>query len=258
MLSKNKIKFLRSLSLKKNRNTEKLYIAEGKKLVYDLLEASQNIKEVYCTENLVKTMEIRGLDKNRIHVAEISEIKKASNLKTAPEVIAVVEISGNDVKPEELINDLSLALDGIQDPGNLGTIMRIADWFGIKNLICSENTVDVYNPKTIQATMGAVARVNVTYTCLPVFLESAIKLNIPVYGTFMSGKNLFKEKFEPTGIIVMGNEGKGLTKEVADMVTEKIHIPSFPPGISTSESLNVAMATSIVCAEFRRRIICNA
>jgi len=258
VLSKNKIKFLRSLSLKKNRIIEKLYIAEGKKLVNDLLDAAQNIREVYCTEKVASEIERKGLYKNQVTIADISEIKKVSSLKTAPEVIAVVEISDKEVKPEELSDDLSLALDGLQDPGNLGTIIRIADWFGIKNIICSENTVDVYNPKTVQATMGAIARVNLFYTCLPDFLNSASIHNIPVYGTFMSGKNLFMEEFDPSGIIVMGNEGKGISSDVAKMVTEKIHIPSFPPGVITSESLNVAMATSIVCAEFRRRIICKA
>jgi TrmH family RNA methyltransferase len=258
VLSKNKIKFLRSLSLKKNRNIEGSYIAEGTKLVNDLLDASQKIKEVFCTEKMALAFERRGLDKSSIHIAEPAEIKKASNLKTATEVIAVVEISSKEVKPAELFNDLSIALDGIQDPGNLGTIIRIADWFGIKNIICSNDTVDLYNPKTVQATMGAIARVNVHYTSLPDFLKSALKHNIPVYGTFMSGKNLFKEEFETSGIIVMGNEGKGLSDEVTGVVTDKIHIPSFPLGSITSESLNVAMATSIICAEFRRRIICKA
>jgi TrmH family RNA methyltransferase len=166
-------------------------------------------------------------------------------------------MSENKVILEELAGKLSLALEDIQDPGNLGTIIRIADWFGIKNIICSNNTVDVYNPKVIQSTMGAIARVNVTYTNLHNFLESAVKNKIPVYGTFMSGKNLFTEEFETSGIIVLGNEGKGLSDEIEEIVTDKVNIPSYPQEDDTSESLNVAMAASIVCAEFRRRIICK-
>lgn len=257
MISKNKIKFFRSLSLKKNRIREGLYIAEGEKLVSDLADARQNIHEVFCTEKLVPALVCHGISKNRINTADIKEIKKVSNLKTATEVIAVVEILDKEVNPDQLAAELSLALDGIQDPGNLGTIIRIADWFGIKNIICSKATVDVYNPKVVQATMGAIARVNVQYTNLPEFLISAIKQNIPVYGTFINGKNLFTEEVSTSGIIVLGNEGKGVSEEVGSIVTDKIHIPSFPYGTSTSESLNVAMAASIVCAEFRRRVICK-
>jgi TrmH family RNA methyltransferase len=258
VLSKNKIKFLRSLSSKKNRYKEGVYIAEGEKLVTDLINASQKIKEVFCTEEMALKLENLGLNNNDIYTVEVAEIKKVSNLKTATEVIAVVEISNTGVKSEELKGELSIALDGIQDPGNLGTIIRIADWFGIKNIICSDTTVDIYNPKTVQATMGAIARVSASYTHLPDFLSSALMQDIPVYGTFMSGKNLFTEEFETSGIIVLGNEGKGLSSEVADIVTDKIHIPSYPLHNNTSESLNVAMAASIVCAEFRRRIICKA
>ena len=145
---------------------------------------------------------------------------------------------------------LTLALDGVQDPGNLGTIVRIADWFGIEDILCSMDTADIYNPKAIQATMGAIARVRLHYVDLPDMLSQT---SLPIYGTFLDGENLYDKQLSPEGIIVMGNEGKGITKEVGEKVSERLFIPSYPAQRETSESLNVAIATSIVCAEFRRR-----
>lgn len=156
-----------------------------------------------------------------------------------------------DISKEVLAGELSLALDDIQDPGNLGTIIRIADWFGIKNIFCSEFTADAYGSKVVQASMGALARVNMHYVNLPAFL-SEIK-DIPVYGTFLEGLNIYPEKLSANGIIVMGNEGNGISREVAELVTHKLMIPSYPEHVPTSESLNVAVAAAIVCAEFRKR-----
>ena len=146
---------------------------------------------------------------------------------------------------------LSIALDGVQDPGNLGTIIRIADWFGIENIICSPNCVDLYNPKVVQATMGAIARVKVHYTELPQLIN-AMK-NLPIYGTFLEGEFIYDTPLSNKGIIVMGSEGTGISKEVGQLVNKKLFIPSYPPNRTTSESLNVAVATSIICSEFRRR-----
>jgi TrmH family RNA methyltransferase len=150
-------------------------------------------------------------------------------------------------------NELSLALDGIQDPGNMGTIVRLADWYGIHHIFCSRDTVDVYNPKVVQATMGALARVKIHYLDLVVFLTQ--NKYLPVYGTLLDGENVYEQEITAGGIIVMGNEGNGIRPEVEKLITKKLYIPNYPSGNPTSESLNVAIATAIICAEFRRRII---
>ncbi|MDP4185199.1 MAG: RNA methyltransferase, partial [Bacteroidota bacterium] len=167
--------------------------------------------------------------------------------------IALFPLISSVISPAQMKGKLSLALDTIQDPGNLGTIIRLADWFGIENVICSEETVDVFNPKVIQATMGAIARVKVRYTNLSRFLAECSELDIPVYGTFLNGDIIYKKELSEEGIIVMGNEGNGISEAVADQITDRLFIPSFPPDQPTSESLNVAVATSIICSEFRRQ-----
>jgi TrmH family RNA methyltransferase len=149
-----------------------------------------------------------------------------------------------------LKNELVLMLDGVQDPGNLGTIARIADWFGIRNILCSAETADIYNPKAVQATMGALARVKFHYTDL---LQLLSQYDGPVYGTFLDGENIYGQELSENGIIVMGNEGKGISQGVGEMINRRLYIPNYPIGTQTTESLNVAIATSIVCAEFRRR-----
>ena len=149
-----------------------------------------------------------------------------------------------------IAQSLCLALDDVQDPGNLGTIIRVADWFGIEHIFCSQGTVDVYNPKTIQATMGALARVKLHYCHLPSLIAS---LDVPVYGTFLDGTDMYQENLTNHGLIVMGNEGNGIGDEVGKLVNKRLYIPNYPPQRETSESLNVAMATGIICAEFRRR-----
>ena len=173
-------------------------------------------------------------------------------LKTAPAVIAVYEIPKLEI-PKNIEDDISLVLDGIQDPGNLGTILRIADWFGVRNVFCSKDTVDVYNPKTIQATMGAISRTNVHYVDLIELFKTHNTL--PICGTFLDGENIYKTEIPANGFIVMGNEGKGVTEKIREISDCKLLIPSYPEGIPTSESLNVGMATAIVLSEFRRRQI---
>jgi TrmH family RNA methyltransferase len=147
---------------------------------------------------------------------------------------------------------LSLVLDGIQDPGNMGTIVRVADWFGIEDIICSPDTADIYNPKTVQATMGAIARVKVHYTNLKDFLQK--HNHLPIYGTFLEGKNIYCESLSENGFIVMGNEGNGIRPETEKAINRKLFIPSFPFEREASESLNVGVATGIICGEFRRRL----
>lgn len=256
MLSKNKIKLIRSLVLKKNRYEEGLFLAEGRKLVFDLIESQLSLREVFCLRETLA--ELVGVNADQITELGKGEMERISSLKSTPEIIGLFEIPDKVFIWDEIQNDLCLVLDSIQDPGNLGTIVRLAAWFGIKNIICSEDCADLYNPKTVQATMGAIARVNVQYLSLNDFLSEALKLNIPVYGTFLVGENLFTTELTSNGIIVMGNEGSGISKEIESFISRKINIPSYPANNNGSESLNVAVAASIVCAEFRKRIIYKA
>lgn len=248
MLSKNKIKLINSLSIKKHRDESGFFAVEGTKTVMDL--SPYFSCEILCAtsdwlvSNQVQANEIIEIDEN--------ELKKISNLKTPQKVLAVFKKKEIQLDVNEINNSLSLVLDNIQDPGNLGTIVRIADWFGIKNILCSLDTADVFNPKTIQATMGAIARVKVHYVHIPDFLLS-LNPALTVFGTFLEGDNIYKSSLPQKGLIVMGNEGNGISDELRSFVKKKLYIPSFPQNSETSESLNVAVATAIVCSEFRRR-----
>ena len=246
MISKNQIKFIRSLELKKNRKRESLFVAEGPKVIEELLKLKTPHTIIAPKEWIDNNPKIS----NVIEVSE-RELESASLLKTPQQVLALfaIETTEQDLNIDN--NKLYLALDGIQDPGNLGTIIRIADWFGIDTIYCSNETVDVYNPKVIQATMGSIARVKVIYTDL-CNLISNLSDEMPVYGTFLDGSDIYKNELTPNGIIVMGNEGKGITKELKSLITNKLLIPSFSIG-DTAESLNVAIATAITCSEFKRR-----
>lgn len=247
-LSNQKIKLIHSLESKKRRKESRLFVAEGNKLVEDLFNAGMRCRYLFAVQS--------WLTNHTFHSEEIipvteSELKKISSLKTPQDVLAVFHQPDYDAGQINPGKELVLMLDGIQDPGNLGTILRIADWFGIEHVVCSPETVDVFNPKTVQATMGALARVKVFYVSLIDFLEKE-KSN-PVYGTFLDGSNIYLEKLSSNGIIIMGNEGKGISEELCLFITNKLFVPNFPPGRTTSESLNVASATSIICSEFRRR-----
>jgi len=248
MLSKNQIKFIKSLALKKYRDESGCFLAEGNKLVADLLPYFDC--ELLCCESswLATQGDIKA---SQTVIAETGEISKASLLKNPQQVIAVFKQPQCKLNTIELSEKLSLVLDRIQDPGNLGTIIRIADWFGIENIICSFDTADVYNPKTVQATMGALARVKVHYMDLVDFLSK--NKNMPIYGTFLTGTNIYTKTLSHKGLIVMGNEGNGISPEIEQFINEKLYIPNYPVGKATSESLNVAVATAITCAEFRRR-----
>ena len=247
-LSKNRIKYIRSLELKKNRKADKVFLAEGPKLVGDLLGHFRCRFLIATSEWLSAHRHLAVED-----VTEVSEeeLSRASLLKTPQQVLAIFEQPQYTLDPESVRSSLCLALDDVQDPGNLGTIIRLADWFGIEHIICSQNTVDVYNPKTIQATMGGIARVKVHYTPLPDFIRSLG--DTPVFGTFLDGKNMYEQPLSTNGLIVMGNEGNGIGKEVATLINRKLYIPNYPAGQETSESLNVAIATAVICAEFRRQ-----
>lgn len=249
MITKARIKLIKSLEQRKQRNLQHLFVAEGPKLVGELL-ATMRPSYIAATPE--------WWDRNR-HLANTTceadtitpeELHKASLLQTPQQVIALFPIPQHRFNPDVAQHELCLALDGVQDPGNIGTILRIADWFGIHNVICSEDTVDVYNPKAVQATMGALARVKVHYTDLAALFRQC---NAPIYGTLLDGDNIYEQELGRDGFIVMGNEGNGLSQTIREMVTHKLLIPNYPIGAKTTESLNVAIATSIVCSEFRRR-----
>lgn len=247
-LSKNKIKYIRSLELKKIRKEEGVFLAEGSKLVGDLLGRFP-CRFLAATPHWLQQHPCAEVDE----VAEVtlSELARASLLKTPQQVLAVFEQPTYALEIEVARRSLCLALDDVQDPGNLGTIIRLADWFGIEHIFCSSNTVDVYNPKTVQATMGGIARVKVYYTSLPCFIRSLG--DVPVYGTFLEGNSIYEQQLSTHGLIVMGNEGNGIGKEVEELINRKLYIPNYPQTRETSESLNVAIATAVVCAEFRRQ-----
>ncbi len=248
MISKNKIKFIRSLEQKKFRKENGVFLAEGNKLVSDL-------SNFFKCRILVATQQWMDTNKDiiadeKIYV-EKDELSRASLLKTPQDVLAVFEIPSYTLSMDCPKNELCLALDDVQDPGNLGTIIRIADWFGIKNIYCSHGTADAFSPKTVQATMGALARVKLHYCNIKELISS---LNdVPVFGTFLDGDNIYNNTLSSNGLIVMGNEGNGISKEVSELINRRILIPNYPQGNETTDSLNVAVATAIVCSEFRRR-----
>ena len=247
MISKNKIKYIRSLELKKNRNKEGKFVAEGFKVVDDLL-ALQPADLIVATGEWLQGKHF-GAETEVIEVTD-EELKKVSFLQHPQQVLAVFrQATSGDYSINT--SELSLALDGVQDPGNLGTIIRIADWFGITHIYCSQDTADVYNPKVVQATMGSIARVKVEYGDLLGLVES-LPADVPVYGTLFDGDNIYQQKLENRGLIVMGNEGKGISPALAKKVNHKLLIPNFPEGRATADSLNVAIATAITCSEFRR------
>lgn len=248
MLSKNKIKYIRSLELKKNRKEEGVFVAEGHKLVGDLLGHFPCKLLIALPSWLQKNTHIIA---DEVIEVSFDELSRTSLLKNPQDVLAVFDQPIYETSIEVMNQSLCLALDDIQDPGNLGTIIRLADWFGIEHIFCSYGTVDVYNPKVVQATMGALARVKIHY-CNLVALISSMK-NIPIYGTFLDGNNIYEETLSNNGLIVMGNEGNGVSEEVSRLINKRLYIPNYPSSRETSESLNVAIATAVTCAEFRRR-----
>lgn len=247
MISKNLIKLIKSLEQKKYRKREKLFVAEGPKVVGDLM-ALMAPQRIIATSEWYKEKKIS----EDVVVTE-DEIRKVSFLQHPQDVLALFGLPEMEELPvEQLRDNLTLALDDVQDPGNLGTIIRLADWFGIEHILCNQGTADAYSPKVVQATMGSIARVKLHYTNLADYLEQ-LQDAVPVYGTFLDGNNLYAEKLSPSGIIIMGNEGNGISEQVERYVTKRLLIPSYPAERPTAESLNVAIATAITCAEFRRK-----
>ena len=240
-LSKNQVKWVRSLQQKKQRDAEGVFVAEGHKCVEELRSAFELV--------LLATPDN----------ANAVEISQMSNLRNPQGVIGVFRkrpiASSPDSPLASLPQGLVLALDGVQDPGNLGTIIRTCDWFGVHDIYCSMDTADCYNPKVVQATMGALARVRVHYINLEEWLGKVQETGLPVYGTLLEGGNMYEEgaiSDKSKGVIIMGNEGNGISPEIRKLITHPIRIPSYPADAETSESLNVGIATAIVLAEFRR------
>ena len=244
MITRADIQLVRSLADKRARTETGLFVAEGAKLVGEIAESSLRVRHIYSS---------RAFAHPAFEPANAKELERLSLLKTASDTVAVVEIPHHRFDLSQAERGLVLALDEVQNPGNMGTIIRLADWFGISDIICTPNSADCFNPKVVQATMGAILRVRVHYLDLAATLSEARKRGIEVYGTFLEGENIYHSTLKQSGIIVMGNEGRGVSKEVAATVSHKLLIPPYPADRHGSESLNVAIATSIVCSEFRRR-----
>ncbi len=250
MISNNQLKVFKSLQQKKFRKEHGLFVAEGDKLAKELLASSFDIEHVVATQG--------WLDKNEPDlsneciVANAKEMERISGLNSASEVMVVCKIPDLTFNANMLQGKLSLVLDNIKDPGNLGTIIRIADWFGIANIICGAETVEAFNPKVVQATMGSITRVQVHYTNL-VDLLNHNDLNLPTFGAVLGGENIYQQELPNNGLIVIGNESKGISPELLTLLDYKISIPSYGD-TNGAESLNAAIATALICAEFRREL----
>ena len=253
MISKKRIKDIHALGIKKYRDNEQLFVAEGPKIVLEFLHVFQCTYLVATKEWLSSTPSSLLENVKAIEEATTEELHKASLMQTPQHVVAIFK------KPKPIPfqtsmaqTDICLALDGVQDPGNVGTILRIADWFGIENILCSPDTADVFSPKVVQASMGALCRIKTYRINLPEIL-SQVSGNAPIYGTFLNGENIHQQELSNKGIIIMGNEGNGIRKDTEQYIDTRLFVPSYPPERPTSESLNVAIATAIICEEFRRR-----
>jgi len=246
MLSKSQISLLRSLQNKKDRTEQSLFLVEGLKSVIEFIHSAYQIGAIYYTGAFdPKVLKLS----QKINLCEISvtEMEKVSSLKTPQQIIAAVSIPNwPALDNTQLKQKFTLVLDGIQDPGNMGTIIRTADWFGMQHIICSDDTVDVYNPKVVQASMGSLSRINVHYSSLAAIIP---QIKLPVYGAMLSGENIYDTDFGPEGLIVMGNEGSGLRRDVEKLISRAITIPRK----GRAESLNVAIATALFCSEIVRK-----
>ncbi len=249
MWSKNKLKYVRSLTQKKYRDAEGVFIAEGPKAVGELAERFKCRLLVGTAAYLASRPPFPADEVDEVSERELAQ---ASALSTAHEVMAVFKKPAAQTASPIPLKGMTLMLDGVQDPGNLGTIIRLADWFGIATVVCSRDCADAFAPKVVQATMGALARVEVVQADLPTVLR-ALPADFPVFGTFMDGPNLYGETLPTDAVVIMGNEGNGISEAVSRCVNRRIHIPNYPVGRHTVESLNVAVAAAITCSEFRRQ-----
>ncbi|MDR0987925.1 MAG: RNA methyltransferase [Prevotellaceae bacterium] len=236
---------VKSLSDKRARTESGLFVVEGAKLTGEILASTLRVRKIYTTGDLFTESGAERIS--------TKEMQRITSLKTASDVLAVVEIPSTALEPSRLANSLVLALDGVSNPGNLGTLIRTADWFGISDILCSEDSADCFNPKVVQATMGAITRVRVHYVELASTLSTLSAAGSPIYGTFLDGENIYEARLSAAGVIVVGSEGDGIREQVAATVSRRLFIPPYPAGRHGSESLNVAIAAAITCSEFRRR-----
>lgn len=246
MISKSQISFIKSLNQKKNRKEQGLFIVEGLKSIQEFINSDYVVDSVYYTENLMP--KLGNLSRNiKAHEISSSELSRISVLNTPQSILALVKIpKQSDLKTIILNEPFLIALDGVQDPGNLGTIIRTADWFGLNTILCSMDTAEAYNPKVVQASMGSLSRVNVIYTDLVDFLSHT---NLPVYGALLDGKSIYQTDFGKEGIILLGSEGNGISNELQSRISYPVTIPRY----GNAESLNVAISASIFCSEIRRK-----
>ena len=239
MISKNQIKHIRGLSLKKNRIKEQCFVVEGEKCLAELLTSSFEIVELFALKDWIDENKVIF---DKIQAVSFKGLERISNLKSPNKVLAVVKLKKQEILQQESV--VTLVLDDINDPGNLGTIIRMCDWFGVKQIICSENTVDIYNPKVVQSTMGSLFRIHIIYANLSTYLA---KVTTPIYGAYMDGKNVKDIKINQKVHLVMGNEANGISEKVEKYISKKVVIKNIG---GNTESLNVAVATSILLHEF--------
>lgn len=252
MISKNTIKRLNQLAQKKFRNKEQLFLVEGDKMIMELADSEFEIAELFFTAEVEPVLRKSRIKAANLHLVTPDELKKISLLKTPQNSLAVCRMPKQIEWPKYLEDTLTIYLDSIQDPGNLGTILRICDWFGISKLFCSPETVDAYSPKVIQASMGSFARVNVFECAFTEIRALANKSEALLYGAFMDGENVYSQRLANKAILIMGNEGNGISNEIEKQIDHKLSIPNFSQQKQKAESLNVSVATAILCSEFRR------
>lgn len=255
MISKSQVQYIKSLAIAKFRGLNRQFIAEGPKLVDELLTSQYTCDKIFAIQEWIETNSKKVQEKTTVIEIAQDELNKISAQKNPNQILALINIPDTPALNPEIFNaNLVIMLDGINDPGNLGTIIRTSEWFGINHIICSENCADVYNPKVVQATMGSVFRVNVWYEPLKSVLQT-LTAEIPVYGTLLEGKNIYQTDLSETGLVIIGSESHGISPELLPFITNRIRIPGYPSDNAVSaESLNASVAAAIVINEFRRRL----
>lgn len=249
-MTKSEIQLVKSLGEKKTRNEMGLFVAEGDKFIRELIDSPLRVYKIFQRDDSTNEAQFEGGD---VELISPKEMERISQLKSANSSLALVEMPRHTFDPAALSGRLTLLLDGVQNPGNLGTIIRLAEWFGVEDVICSPTSADCFNPKVVQATMGAILRVRVHYLPLVEVITAARAQSVPIYGADLSGESIYTHPLNSSALIVMGSEGSGLSAEVEALITDSIFIPPYPVDAAGSESLNVAVAAAIVCSEFRRR-----
>ncbi len=251
MISKNKLKLIKSLARKKFREKENLFLAEGDKTVAEVLKSNIRIRELYATSDFLNSNKHYTEKAEQHFQVTPEELKKASLLREPQNCLAVCEIPPPAGLPQKL-HGFSFYLDGIRDPGNLGTIIRTCDWFGVEYLFCSPDTVDVYNPKVIQASMGSFCHLPIIYIDFSAVRTMAASAQAPLLGAFTDGENIYTQQLPKQALIILGNEGQGISRAIETEIQNRLSIPSFRTGDNSAESLNVAVAAAVICSEFRR------